>query len=130
MKRIILFAILMLLPLIAIRLYADENQQPPAEFEVPLRKADSGSLVRSLDYRGIKCFYSGVTSSIQTLSTESLGIVELVITNMYTGEIYYDSFDSSSVSHHLTQISGSSGYYEVCYTTEEGVEYLGYFILE
>ena len=61
---------------------------------------------------------------------EDLGEVTLTVTNLSTGEIFYDTFDSVAATQSLTPISGSLGYYKVVYFAECGDIYNGSFTLE
>ena len=69
-------------------------------------------------------------SAVYTSVTSDLGEIDVTVTNCSTGEIWEDTFDSSTTSQHLIQISGTSGFYEVAYTTENGNLYEGSFCLE
>lgn len=126
MKKILLFVILMLLPQIALHLYADGE---PVELKVPLYNEQQGKLTRSNSLDAISCIYYGVISCVQTKLIEDVGIVNISVTNLSTGEVWYDSFDSGAVQQILTPISSSPGFYEVVYTTASGDVYEGTFEL-
>ena len=49
-----------------------------------------------------------------------LGEIDLAVTNCTSGEFWEDTFDSSIISQHILHISGTSGFYEVTYTTSCG----------
>lgn len=101
----------------------------PPEFtiEIPIKKPGSHDTVRSL-YE-IQTYYYGMFSTVYTSVTSDLGEVEVIVTNCTSGEFWEDTFDSSISSQHLLQISGTSGFYEVTYTTENGNLYEGSFVL-
>lgn len=50
-------------------------------------------------------------SSVITTISENLGEVSLTVTNLSTGETWYDTFDSSTPQE-MTPISGASGNWE------------------
>lgn len=101
----------------------------PPEFtiEIPIKKPGSHDTVRSLCE--IQAYYNGMLSAVYTSVTSDLGEIDVTVTNCSTGEIWEDTFDSSTTSQHLIQISGTSGFYEVAYTTENGNLYEGSFVL-
>lgn len=102
----------------------------PPEFtiEIPIKKPGSHDTVRSL-YEIQACYY-GMLSAVYTSITSNLGEVEVIVTNCTSGEIWEDTFDSSTTSQHLLQISGTSGFYEVTYLSDSGNLYEGSFIIE
>ena len=114
----------MLLPLFASEMNADENKQRV----IPLKPEESGWLQRG-SILPIGSVYYGMQSAIVTSVTEDLGEVDLSVTNLSTGEVWYDSFDSGDVQQILTPISSSQGFYEVVYTTASGDVYEGTFEL-
>ena len=101
----------------------------PPEFtiEIPIKKPGSHDTVRSL-YE-IQTYYYGMFSTVYTSVTSDLGEVEVIVTNCTSGEFWEDTFDSSISSQHLLQISGTSGFYEVTYTTSCGNLYEGSFVI-
>ena len=101
----------------------------PPEFtiEIPIKKPGSHDTVRSL-YE-IQTYYYGMLSTVCTSITSDLGEVDVFVTNCTSGEFWEDTFDSSITSLHLLQISGTSGFYEVTYTTSCGNIYEGSFVI-
>lgn len=77
----------------------------------------------------INAWYDYTLSSIITAASNDLGEVSLTVTNLSTGETWYDTFDSSSTPQVVTTISGSTGIYEIVYITESGDVYEGNFML-
>ena len=77
----------------------------------------------------INAWYDYTLSSIITAASNDLGEVSLSVTNLSTGETWYDTFDSSSTPQVVTPISGSTGTYEIVYITESGEVYEGNFML-
>ena len=100
---------------------------PPDEGrEIPIRKVDNSDLIRSL--ADLLVYYDGYCL-IQTSIVSDLGIVEMTVTNLTTGETWSDTFDSA-VSPHFLQISGAPGLYEITYLTSFGDLYEGTFTIE
>lgn len=116
----------LLLPLSAFEMSADDEI---TVIKIPLKTEQKKDLSRSLIAEPIVAYYIAATSCIQTTVSSDLGQVELTVTNCSTGEVWYDSFDSSSSPQTLLSISGTSGLYEVVYLTEDGNVYQGCFIL-
>ena len=104
------------------------DSPPEYPIEIPIKKPGSHDTVRSLCE--IQAYYNGMLSAVYTSVTFDLGEIDVTVTNCSTGEFWEDTFDSSISSQHLLQISGTSGFYEVTYTTEKGDVYAGEFILE
>ena len=100
---------------------------PDRPVEVPIRKPGAHDLVRSLCE--IQAYYYGMLSAVYTSVTFDLGEIDVTVTNCSTGEFWEDTFDSSISSQHLLQISGTSGFYEVTYTTSCGNLYQGSFVI-
>lgn len=69
-------------------------------------------------------------SAVHTTVSTDLGEIDVTVTNCSTGEFWQDTIDSSITSQHLLQISGTSGFYEITYTTESGDLYEGSFVIE
>lgn len=100
---------------------------PPDEGrEIPIRKVDNSDLIRSL--ADLLVYYDGYCL-IQTSIVSDLGIVEMTVTNLTTGETWSDTFDSD-VSPHFLQISGAPGFYEITYLTSFGDLYEGQLIID
>ena len=116
-----------LLPFLALEMRADEEVQIK---KIPLKMDSSKDLCRSLASELITSTYHAMFSSIQTIVTDNLGEVELIVTNTFTGESWNYLFDSASEPQTILPISGSAGYYEVEYITEYGEVYAGEFIIE
>lgn len=73
----------------------------------------------------IECYYAVYLKSIQTTVYDNLGEITIEVLNTTTGEYFYDSFDSAVTQQHILNITGSSGFYTITYTTESGETYLG-----
>lgn len=73
----------------------------------------------------IECYYAVYLKSIQTTVYDNLGEITIEVLNTTTGEYIYDSFDSVVTQQHILNITGSSGFYTITYTTESGETYLG-----
>lgn len=69
-------------------------------------------------------------SYIQTDITENLGKIDISVTNISTGEIWYDTINSKTDNQSILQISGSLGYYLIVYTTSSGDTIEGSFTIE
>ena len=127
MRKILIFTMAFLLPFLAPEMRADEEVQIK---KIPLKMDSSKDLCRSLAAEPITSTYHAMFSSIQTIVTDNLGEVELIVTNTFTGESWNYLFDSASEPQTILPISGSAGYYEVEYITEYGEVYAGEFIIE
>lgn len=124
MKKFMVFMAL-ILPLFAFDINADEKEQ----HKIPLYRDLKGRVERTLGNLPIEAYYIGTTSSIQTTVSSDLGTVEIVVTNLATGESWSDIFDSGLSPYHGLQISGDSGDYEIVYITESGDLYQGFLVL-
>lgn len=125
MKKLIVLSLALLLPLFASDMNADEKQQK----SIPLEKQIDKQWERTVFSAPIESVYYGMLSAIVTSVTEDVGQVDISVTNLSTGEVWYDSFDSGAVQQILTPISSSPGFYEVVYTTASGDVYEGTFEL-
>lgn len=97
--------------------------------EIPIRRENNTNHpIRSLCE--IQAFYYGMLSTVHTTVFSNLGEIDVTVINCSTGEIWEDTFDSSTTSQHLLQISGTSGFYEVTYLSDSGNLYEGSFIIE
>lgn len=127
MKKRIILIISALLSLSVFTTNADEK---PVKTVIPLNKIkDSQILNRSLTQQPIESCYIGMLNLVQTDIYRDLGEVFVEISNVSTGEISSDSFDSGLTPQHFLPISGNSGYYQVTYIIENGDIYEGLFIL-
>ena len=54
----------------------------------------------------------------------------LTVTNLSTGEVWSDTFDSGVIMQTLLPVSGAPGYYEIEYVTESGDVYAGELLIE
>ena len=77
----------------------------------------------------VQVVYFVTMEMIQTSVISDLGSIEMIVTNLTTGETWSDTFDSA-VSPHFLQISGAPGLYEITYLTSFGDLYEGQFIIE
>ncbi len=121
-----MFCMALLLPLFVFEMSADEKEAKP----IPLSQGSVIVLERAVVQIPIEAYYEGITFSIQTAVSSDLGAVEIVVTNLATGESRSDIFDSGLSPWHELQISGDSGNYEILYVTETGDFYYGYFAVE
>ncbi|MBO5979219.1 MAG: DUF3244 domain-containing protein [Bacteroidales bacterium] len=124
MKKFMAFMAL-LLPLFAFEMSADEKEAKP----IPLTQGRLTKLDRSIVEIPIEAYYIGMTSSIQTTVSSDLGTVEIIVTNLATGESRSDIFDSGLSPWHELQISSDSGNYEIIYVTESGDLFQGLLTL-
>lgn len=115
-----------LLPLFAPDMSADDEN---AKMKIPLKLEPSKHFTRSLIEEPITCHYYGIVTSIVTTVTSDQGNVTLTVTNLSTGEIWYDVFDSATEPQTVLPISGTPGLYEIVYTTQSGDVYEGSFII-
>lgn len=126
MRKILIFTMAFLLPFLALEMRADDTK---VDKKIPLRIDRTGKLSRDLDLK-IAATYYETFSFIQTTIFDDLGEVELIVTNLSTGESWSCLFDSASEHQSILSISGSAGYYEVEYITESGDVYVGEFLIE
>ena len=104
------------------------SSPPEKQSEIPIKKLDKSNLFRSPS--DFYVFYDGRLSAIFTTLTSDLGLVEIMVTNLSTGEAWSDTFDSGAFMQNIMPISGTPGYYEIEYITESGDVYAGEFIIE
>lgn len=124
MRKQIILLLAVLLPMFAFDMNADEKRTKKIPLDPPRNICVERGIVVS-----INAWYDYTFSSIITSTSSDLGEVSLTVTNLSTGETWYDTFDSSSTPQAMTPISGASGYYEVVYVTGSGDMYEGGFIL-
>lgn len=124
MRKQIILLLAVLLPLFAFDMNADEKRTKKIPLDPPLQMCVERGMALQ-----INAWYDYTLSSIITAASNDLGEVSLTVTNLSTGETWYDTFDSSSTPQAMTPISGASGYYEVVYVTGSGDMYEGGFIL-
>ncbi len=124
MRKQIILLLAVLLPLFAFDMNADEKRTKKIPLDPPLQMCVERGMVLQ-----INAWYDYTLSSIITAASNDLGEVSLTITNLSTGETWYDTFDSSSTPQVVTTISGSTGIYEIVYITESGDVYEGNFML-
>ncbi len=104
------------------------GDDPPAKKEIPIKKLDKSDNVRSM--HDLYAFYDRMLSAICTTVTSDIGHIEVSVSNLTTGESWYDYFDSRVITQTLLSISGNSGYYKVTYISEDGNIYEGDFVIE
>lgn len=116
-----------LLPLFAPDMSADDEN---AKMKIPLKLEPSKHFTRSLIEEPITCHYYGIVTSIVTTVTSDQGNVTLTVTNLSTGEVWYDVFDSGTDPQTVLPISGTPGFYEITYITSSGDVYEGSFTIQ
>lgn len=124
-RKLITLIMAVLLPLSAFYMNADEKEAK----KIPLTQGNIQKLERSLFEIPLESYYIGMMDAIQTSVTTDVGIVEMNVTNLSTGETWSDTFDSA-VTPHFLQISGAPGLYEITYLTSFGDLYEGNFTIE
>ena len=105
------------------------NADDVAQAKIPLTLGPREKLNRSLVQVPLECYYYSAVSSICSFYYSDLGDVTLTVTNLSTGEAWYDVFDSGAAPQTLLPISGTDGLYEIVYTTECGDVYEGTLVL-
>lgn len=103
------------------------DSPPERSHEIPVKKSDKTNQIRSLCE--IQAYYNGMLSTVCSSVASDLGEIDVTVTNCTTGEFWEDTFNSSLTSLHLLQISSTSGFYEVTYTTSCGNLYEGSFVI-
>lgn len=126
MKKLIIFLMVVLLPLSAFEMSADEKETRI----IPIKVQEGVHRERSLIQIPIESYYLGMMSSIQTTFTSDLGQIDLTVTNLTTGESWSDTFDSGMTPQTFLPISGAPGLYEITYLTSFGDLYEGTFTIE
>ena len=114
-----------LLPLSAFQMSADEKEAR----KIPINLGTQISFQRDFLRVPIESYYIGITNTVQTSVSSDLGMVEVTVTNLTTGETWSDTFESA-VTPHFLQISGAPGFYEITYLTSFGDLYEGNFTIE
>ncbi len=104
------------------------DSPPEPQREILIKKLNKSDLIRNLSE--IQAFYLDAFCAIHTTVLSDIGMVEITVTNLMTGESRWDTFDSGEAPQTLLPISGSAGYYEVEYITESGDVYVGEFLIE
>lgn len=105
------------------------GDSPPENVkEIPIRKVDKDDKIRSLNC--IYAFYDGISSAIHTTFLSDLGLVEMTVSNLLTGEVWSGVCDSAACTQMLQEVSGTVGYYEVVYFSETHGTYTGEFLIE
>lgn len=122
MKKLFVFFMALLLPLFALKMSADDEN---AIIKIPLELGSEKRLSRSLIDEPITCHYYSMMTSIVTMFSFNQGNVSLCITNISTGEVWYETVNSATTTQAILSISGSMGLYEIVYTTESGDIYEG-----
>lgn len=126
MKKFILLLMALLLPLSALVINADTK---PVMKKIPIRIGKE-TIRRDLVPIPLESYFYGPMSCIHTTALTDLGEVEVNVTNNSTGEFWTDTFDTSVESQFHLQISATSGYYVIEYTTASDDTYEGEFIIE
>lgn len=120
--KIILLLMVAFLPLSTFLMKADE----PIMVHIPLSSQQNVSKGnRDITLSPIECWYFSDVEIIQTTVYDNLGEITIEVLNTTTGEYFYDSFDSAVTQQHILNITGSSGFYTITYSTESGETYLG-----
>lgn len=127
MKKLCVFLTALLLPIFAFGINANAEK---AIVKVPLN-FDSGNIrPRNMVPELISCNYSSLTNAIVTTFYSCIGDVNFTVANLMTGEIWYDTYDSSQEPQAVLYISGSRGTYVISYIAESGHTYEGILVIE
>ena len=124
-KKLITLIMAVLLPLSAFQMNADEKEAR----KIPINLGTQISFQRDFLRVPIESYYIGITNTVQTSVSSDLGMVEVTVANLTTGETWSETFDSA-VSPHFLQISGAPGLYEITYLTSFGDLYEGTFKID
>ena len=124
-KKLITLIMAVLLPLSAFQMNADEKEAR----KIPINLGTQISFQRDFLRVPIESYYIGITNTVQTSVSSDLGMVEVTVANLTTGETWSETFDSA-VSPHFLQISEAPGLYEITYLTSFGDLYEGTFTIE
>ena len=124
-KKLITLIMAVLLPLSAFQMSADEKEAR----KIHLNQGIDSMFERQQEQIPVQVVYFVTMETIQTSVISDLGSIEMIVTNLTTGETWSDTFDSD-VSPHFLQISGAPGFYEITYLTSFGDLYEGTFTIE
>ena len=122
MRNFWLFLAALLMPVFALDMRADDED---AVMKIPLKMDSGTNLNRSLAPESVECHYLGMMNSVVTTVWSDLGEVVLTVTNCSTGNVWYDTFDSTQEPQTALALSGEPGIYEIVYITETGDIYEG-----
>lgn len=126
MRKFLLFLTALLMPVFALDMRADGED---AVMKIPLKMDSGTNLNRSLVPESVECHYFGMMNSVVTTVWSDLGEVVLTVTNCSTGNVWYDTFDSTQEPQTALALSGEPGIYEIVYITETGDIYEGTFTI-
>ena len=104
------------------------DSPPEYSIEIPIKGEGSYGTIRGLC--DIRACYDTMSSAIYTTFLSDLGIVEMTVTNLSTGEIWSGEFNSSVTMQTALSISGNLGCYTIVYVSESGDIYEGLLLLE
>lgn len=98
---------------------------------IEIRRVDTSTETspRSFDNIPLRSLYNGFDKFIYINFAHNIGNTEIIITNYSTGEVVYDSADSSN-GQAVIQTSGTPGDYLLQIETESGDCYEGEFTVE
>lgn len=106
------------------------DDPPETKKEIPIKEIGTRPTVRDFSILPLQVYYDGMMHSINTVVISDMGMIEVTVTNLMTGEKWWDTFDSGETFQVLLPISGASGYYEIEYITEFDSVYAGGFVIE
>lgn len=124
MKKILPLSVLLLL--LSVQNIAADNNNKTIVLEINIYQTKP-VLQRSLVDIPLECYYVGFDSSIVTVFSEYIGIVDISIVNTSTGEVFFDTVDSKD-GQSAVRISGEDGFYHITVSSESD-EYEGEFTL-
>lgn len=127
MRTFLNFLVVLLLPFVAPVLRAD---QPPTSVTIILSNEQTNKKVRLVHDVPIDLYYWAAFSGLYTEVTQDMGLVEVTVSNITSGEFWHYSFNSGRETSSFFQLPVSFGYYEVRYITESGEVYQGVFVIE
>ena len=127
-KKLIPFLMVIVAICCAIPVWGDSS--PSSQKKIPVKLIRTQPTTRELQFIPLQACYDGMSSAIYTTVTSDLGEIEMTVTNLSTGEVWSDTFDSGVIMQTLLPVSGAPGYYEIEYITESGDAYAGEFLIE
>ena len=104
------------------------DSPPEYSIEIPIKGEGSYGTIRGLC--DIRACYDAMSSVIYTTFLSDLGLVEMTVSNLLTGEVWSGVCDSAACTQMLQEVSGTVGYYEVVYFSETHGTYTGEFLIE
>lgn len=113
--------------LLPLSLFGKNDDNENAVMKIPLQYGQGVKNNRNIFVEPIESYYYYGTNTIITNVLDGSGSISVSVFNRSTGEVWYDTIHCSVQQQIITQISGTTGVYEVVYTAASGDTYRGLF---